>query len=82
MRNKMTDLRNHLFEAMERLKSGDMNVNEAREMSNLAKGITDSARLEFDFIKEFDLPESEFFEQGDARRIADQRPRLMDRNTG
>ena len=56
MRNKMTDLRNHLFEQIEKIKEAQpedlTNENEkGKAMTELAKVIVDSAKAEVDFIK-------------------------------
>jgi len=53
MKNKMTDLRNHLFEVIEGLRDKDapMDIARARAVSNAAQAILLSAKLEIEFIK-------------------------------
>ena len=53
-KNKLTDLRDHLFETIELLKDPDsnMDVKTAREIGNLASVIVDSARVEVEFQRE------------------------------
>lgn len=53
MRNKIDDLRNHLFEVLEALKDKDdpMELDRARAVADVAKVIVDSAKVEVDFLK-------------------------------
>lgn len=58
-KNKITDLRNHLFETIEMLKDGDMEetkmtVNKAKAISNVAQVIINSAKLEIEYMKASD----------------------------
>jgi hypothetical protein len=50
-RNKINDLRDHLFEALERLKDGDIDIETAKAMSEVSQTIINSAKIEIDFIK-------------------------------
>jgi hypothetical protein len=60
MKNKMTDLRNHLFEVIERLKDPEeadrMNIETARQITETAQVIVNSAKVEVDFLKAIDAP--------------------------
>lgn len=53
MKNKISDLRDHLFETLEALKDKDapMDVERARAVSEVAGKIIDSARVEVDMVK-------------------------------
>jgi hypothetical protein len=53
MKNKLTDLRNHLFETLEALKDPDkpMDVDRARAISEVGKSLIDSAKLELQFLE-------------------------------
>lgn len=59
MKNKIEDLRNHLFQQLERLNDDsviegdglDREIKRAKAMSEVAKTLTDSARVEVDFLK-------------------------------
>ncbi len=56
MKNKLSDLRDHLFVALENLSDADaekldMAVRKADAVSNVAKVIVDSARVEIDYIR-------------------------------
>lgn len=53
MKNKIEDLRDHLFEAIEMLKSGDtsMTIEKAKTISDLSQTIINSAKVEVDFIR-------------------------------
>jgi hypothetical protein len=50
-RNKITDLRDHLFEVLERLKDGDIDIETAQTMAEVSQVIINSAKIEVDFIK-------------------------------
>jgi hypothetical protein len=53
MRNKIDDLRNHLFETLEALKDEEkpMDLDRARAVAEVAKVIVDSAKVEVEFVK-------------------------------
>ena len=56
MKNKLSDLRDHLFVALENLVEADgdkldMAVRKADAVSNVAKVIVDTARVEIDYIR-------------------------------
>ena len=50
-RNKIEDLRNHLFETIEMLKEGDMEIEKAKTIYDVAQVIINSAKVEVDFMK-------------------------------
>jgi len=52
-RNKIDDLRNHLFETLEALKDEDkpMDLERARAVADVARVIVESAKVEVNFIK-------------------------------
>ena len=53
MKNKIDDLRNHLFETLEALKDPDkpMELDRARAIADVSRVIVDSAKVEVDFLK-------------------------------
>jgi hypothetical protein len=53
MKNKLSDLRNHLFETLEALKDQDnpMDVDRARAISEVGKTLIDSAKVELQFLE-------------------------------
>lgn len=53
MKNKIEDLRNHLFATIEALLDPDkpMDIDRARAVSDVAKTVIDSAKVEVDFLK-------------------------------
>ena len=51
MKNKVEDLRNHLFEAIEMVKSGDLEIDKAKTINDLSQTIINSAKVEVDFLK-------------------------------
>jgi hypothetical protein len=52
MKNKLPDLRDHLFEAIEMLKSGDIEIHQAQAINNLAQTLVASAKVEVDYIRQ------------------------------
>lgn len=52
-KNKIDDLRNHLFETLEALKDKDepMDLDRARAIGDVAKVIIESAKVEVDFLR-------------------------------
>ena len=52
-KNKIDDLRNHLFETLEALKDDDkpMEIERARTIADVARAIIESAKVEVDFLK-------------------------------
>lgn len=53
MKNKMVDLRNHLFETLEALKDEQkpMDLDRAKRISEVAQTIINSAKVEVEFIE-------------------------------
>ena len=51
-KDKIQDLRHHLFETIEMLKDGDMEIDKARAISEVAQVIINSAKVEVQFLKE------------------------------
>ena len=53
MKNKISDLRNHLFETIERLKDEEkpMDLDRARAVAEVADRIIDSAKVEVKFME-------------------------------
>lgn len=53
MKNKIEDLRNHLFETLEALKDPDkpMELDRARAVADVARVIVDSAKAEVEYLK-------------------------------
>ncbi len=83
-KNKITDLRDHLFETIEALKDPDkpMDLERARVISDVAQTIINTAKVEVDLVKAvcgstpgsaafFNLPE-------DAREL----PKIVDSRAG
>jgi hypothetical protein len=53
MKNKIADLRNHLFETLEALKDEEkpMELDRARAIADVSRVIVDSAKVEVNFLK-------------------------------
>lgn len=53
MKNKLSDLRDHLFETLEQLKDADnpMDLDRAKAVSEVAQTIINSAKVEVDFLR-------------------------------
>lgn len=79
MKNKLSDLRDHLFETIEKLKDGDLDVTKARTIADVAQVIINSAKVEVDFLKATDgRVGSGFMEAGELVGTVE-RPRLVKR---
>lgn len=53
-KNKIEDLRNHLFETIEMLKDKEIDVDTAKAISDTAQVIINSAKIEIEFMKQTD----------------------------
>jgi hypothetical protein len=51
-KDKIQDLRHHLFETIEMLKEGDIEIDKAKAISEVAQVIINSAKVEVQFLKE------------------------------
>lgn len=56
MKNKINDLRNHLFEAIENLKDADpatidQEINRAKAITEVAQVIVNSAKVEVEYLR-------------------------------
>ena len=60
-RNKITDLRNHLFETIEMLKDKEIDLDTAKAISEVAQVIINSAKVEVQFLKEVDASKTTNF---------------------
>ncbi len=62
-KNKLCDLRDHLFETMEGLRDGTIDPERAKAMSGVAQTIINSAKVEVDMVKAVGAssPGSSFF---------------------
>ena len=82
MKNRMSDLRNHLFETLEQLKDDDkpMDLERAKAISEVAQTIINSAKVEVEFAKAVGInTNSEFFEPLPDRQLPNQKsaPRMI-----
>ena len=65
-KNKLSDLRNHLFETLEALKDKEnpMEIERARVIGQVAQAVINTAKVEIDFLEAVGSAEAtEFFEQ-------------------
>lgn len=62
MEHNLNDLRGHLFDSIEKLKSGQMDVKTALAVSDLGKTLVETAKVELGFLKHVDsrTPTSNF----------------------
>lgn len=79
MKNKIEDLRNHLFEAIERVKDGDMPLDRAKTIADLAQVIINSAKAETDFINAVGAKRGTGFIPDSAAEVVPGRPALVKR---
>lgn len=78
-KNKIADLRDHLFETIEALKDPDkpMDIERARAISDVAQTIINTAKVEVDMAKAIGgLPESHFLQIKEESRELPKIPRL------
>ncbi len=82
-KNKIDDLRNHLFETLEALKDTEnpMDLDRAKAVAEVAKVLVDSAKVEVDFLRVTGgMKSTGFLPDGDAdavpvgRRLNGQKP--------
>lgn len=59
-KNKLTDLRDHLFETLEMLKDGDIEVGRAEAITKVAQVIVNTAKVEVDYLNTIGGIGSEF----------------------
>lgn len=52
----ITDLRNSLFETIQMLKEGKIEVSQAKAISDIGQVIVNSAKVELDYVKAIDRP--------------------------
>lgn len=72
MKNKMSDLRNHLFETLEALKDEEkpMEIERALAISNVAQKLIETAKVEVAFLKVTGADGSpEFFDAPPSRPL-------------
>lgn len=79
MKNKLSDLRDHLFETIERLKSADrsMPLEKAKAIAEVAQVIINSAKVEVDYLKATDQAQGTGFME--RTPIPGEQPRLVKR---
>lgn len=79
-KNKIEDLRDHLFETLEALKDEEkpMDIARARAVADVAKVIVESAKVEVDFIKATGAAgATNFIPDGDALPDGKPQPRRL-----
>lgn len=79
MKNKIQDLRNHLFEAIEKVKDGDMPLDRAKVVAELAQVIINSAKAETDHLKALDRTRGTGFIPEEEIAVIPAVPRLVKR---
>lgn len=79
MKNKISDLRDHLFETLEALKDKEkpMDIERANAIANVAGVIVHSAKVEVDLLKITGGVGSGFIPQVTAEPLPGYRPRLL-----
>lgn len=69
MSKTLTDLRAALFETLEGVKAGTVDLDRARTINELGKTLIDSAKVEVDFIRATDGDASSFIQPEQAPRL-------------
>lgn len=78
MKNKIEDLRNHLFLALEKLHDNEMDVDRAKVISDVAQTIINSAKVEVDFLRATDSVRGTGFIPDDSNLIQGAAPRRLE----
>lgn len=78
MKTKITHLREHLFETLEALKDKDnpMDIDRAKAVVEVAKAITETAKVEVDFMRVTGAARASDFIPQDALEAPPARPAL------
>ena len=69
MAKKIQDLRETLFETIELIKTGKIDVDKAKAITNIAQVIVNSAKAEVDFLKNVNSQGNTGFISGDIKKI-------------
>jgi hypothetical protein len=80
--NTIDKLREHLFDTMQALKDGDMDVEDARAMSDIAQTVINSAKVEVEYLRAVGGKQSKFLESGATVATEDKTPDLPKGITG
>lgn len=67
-KNKLQDLRNHLFEALEKLQDNDMEVEKAEAIVKVGQAIINTGKLEYQYLKEFGGKQTDFFPEAEFKK--------------
>jgi hypothetical protein len=59
-RNKIEDLRNHLFEVIEKLQDGEIDIETAKTIANVGGVIIESAKVEVAYLRTVEDKRSNF----------------------
>ena len=62
MSNDITALRAHLFEALQSVKAGTLDLDKARAINEIGKTIVDTAKVEVDYLRATGGGESSFID--------------------
>jgi len=78
MKNRLGDLRNHLFETIEMLKDEEkpMDIKRAQAIKDVAQTVINSAKLEIEFMELVGCKGSGFLEPPEATPALEQKPVL------
>jgi hypothetical protein len=63
-KNKIQDLRNHLFETIEMLKDKDIDVNTALAIAKVSESIINTAKVEIQYMKTIESDDRSLFLEG------------------
>ena len=69
MNNDLEELRAHLFGAMRMVKSGEMDVSQARTISDLGRTLIGTAKVELQYMEQVDQRHDTGFMKTEARRV-------------
>jgi hypothetical protein len=81
MKNKIEDLRDHLFETIEALKDSEkpMDIERAKAIADVSQVIVNSAKVEVDFIRATDAAQDTGFISPENRLPLDAQKKIVHR---
>lgn len=62
MSKNLSDLREALFDALQKVKDGSLDIDKARAINEIGKTLVDTAKVEVDYLRSTDGGESSFID--------------------
>lgn len=78
MSDKINDLRSHLFDTLKDLRANNVDLDRAKAICEVAKQITDSAKVEVDYLRATEQTQGTGFIPDDRAQSSRGRMRMID----